>query len=335
VPPRRSRSPAPVAVVDVGGGSTEIVVGDDLGRSAIACRCSSARTADRAVPGRRPADRRAQIAAARAEIDARLDEADAGLAARSAPLGQATLVAVAGTATTLAALALGLEVYDRDAIHGARLDRDTLAALTDKLLATDAAGRARLGPVQPGVRTCSTPARWSSTRSSCAASTRWSSARPTASTGWWPRSTVTAPGPRDLLAAAAPALARCPARSASRRRRRASGRCWSCSRTPRGPRVVLTRRRRDLRSHPGQVSFPGGRIDPGEGHVDAAVREAREEVGLDPDSVEVRRRRSPVLHPAVAVLGRPRRRPVDVHPHTLAENPWEVDEILRVPLASC
>jgi 8-oxo-dGTP pyrophosphatase MutT (NUDIX family) len=51
--------------------------------------------------------------------------------------------------------------------------------------------------------------------------------------------------------------------------------------------VVLTRRSSRLRSHTHQVSFPGGRIDPGERPLDAALREAREEVGIDPATVEV------------------------------------------------
>ena len=46
--------------------------------------------------------------------------------------------------------------------------------------------------------------------------------------------------------------------------------------------VVLTRRSSRLRSHTGQVSFPGGRLDPGETALACALREAREEVGLDP-----------------------------------------------------
>jgi 8-oxo-dGTP pyrophosphatase MutT (NUDIX family) len=52
-------------------------------------------------------------------------------------------------------------------------------------------------------------------------------------------------------------------------------------------RVVLTRRSAALRSHRGQVSFPGGRIDPGEDPPTAARREAFEEVGIDPASVSV------------------------------------------------
>jgi hydroxyethylthiazole kinase-like uncharacterized protein yjeF len=99
-----------------------------------------------------------------------------------------------------------------------------------------------------------------------------------------------------------------------------------------GLEVVLTRRRRDMRSHPGQVSFPGGRLDPGETLEEAALREAREEVGLRAHTVEVVGT-GPTFYippsrfwvaPVVARWSAP---------HELAENPWEVDEILRVPVA--
>lgn len=53
------------------------------------------------------------------------------------------------------------------------------------------------------------------------------------------------------------------------------------------PTVLLTRRTDTLRSHAGQVAFPGGRIDPGEDAVAAALREAMEEVALPPEAVEV------------------------------------------------
>ncbi len=56
----------------------------------------------------------------------------------------------------------------------------------------------------------------------------------------------------------------------------------------RGPDLLLTERAHGMRSHPGHVSFPGGAIDPGDaGPVAAALREAEEEVGLDPAGVEV------------------------------------------------
>jgi 8-oxo-dGTP pyrophosphatase MutT (NUDIX family) len=49
-----------------------------------------------------------------------------------------------------------------------------------------------------------------------------------------------------------------------------------------GAEVLLTRRSMSMRSHRGEISFPGGRVDPGETPVDTALREAHEEVGLDP-----------------------------------------------------
>ena len=51
------------------------------------------------------------------------------------------------------------------------------------------------------------------------------------------------------------------------------------------PGVLLTVRRENLRTHAGQISFPGGRLDPGEDAPAAALREAEEEIGLPPDRV--------------------------------------------------
>jgi 8-oxo-dGTP pyrophosphatase MutT (NUDIX family) len=54
------------------------------------------------------------------------------------------------------------------------------------------------------------------------------------------------------------------------------------------PTVILTLRPDTMRKHPGQVSFPGGRIDPGDdGPVGAALREAEEEIGLPPSAVQI------------------------------------------------
>ncbi len=53
------------------------------------------------------------------------------------------------------------------------------------------------------------------------------------------------------------------------------------------PGVILTQRPQDMRDHPGQVAFPGGKIDPGEDAVQAALREADEELALCPDLVRV------------------------------------------------
>lgn len=56
---------------------------------------------------------------------------------------------------------------------------------------------------------------------------------------------------------------------------------------PEGATVLMTRRSDSLASHTGQIAFPGGRLDPGETAADAALREAWEEVALDPAAVEV------------------------------------------------
>jgi 8-oxo-dGTP pyrophosphatase MutT (NUDIX family) len=56
---------------------------------------------------------------------------------------------------------------------------------------------------------------------------------------------------------------------------------------PDRPGLVFTERRHDMRRHAGEVSFPGGRADPGETLVECALREAQEEIGLDPSAVEV------------------------------------------------
>ena len=54
-----------------------------------------------------------------------------------------------------------------------------------------------------------------------------------------------------------------------------------------GPDLLLTERAHHMRSHPGQISFPGGGIEPGETAREAALREAQEETGLDPSGVDV------------------------------------------------
>jgi 8-oxo-dGTP pyrophosphatase MutT (NUDIX family) len=56
---------------------------------------------------------------------------------------------------------------------------------------------------------------------------------------------------------------------------------------PRDPHVILTQRPRAMRDHPGQVAFPGGKIDPGEDAITAALREAEEELALPRDAVRV------------------------------------------------
>ncbi|HEX6976349.1 MAG TPA: CoA pyrophosphatase [Vicinamibacterales bacterium] len=98
-----------------------------------------------------------------------------------------------------------------------------------------------------------------------------------------------------------------------------------------GPAVPLTVRHHGLARHAGQISLPGGATDPGETLIDAALREADEEVGIDPTSVRVLGELTPVhvlvsgftLHPIVGIT--------DQRPDFRAAE-GEVEEILEVSL---
>jgi len=96
------------------------------------------------------------------------------------------------------------------------------------------------------------------------------------------------------------------------------------------PGVILTVRREDMRTHAGQVAFPGGRIDAGESATDAAIREAWEEVGLDPLLVQPIAELDPYrtvtdfsVTPVIAVI------PPDLQ---LSPHEREVAEVFEAPL---
>jgi 8-oxo-dGTP pyrophosphatase MutT (NUDIX family) len=90
------------------------------------------------------------------------------------------------------------------------------------------------------------------------------------------------------------------------------------------PGVILTLRRENLRTHAGQVAFPGGRIDPGEDEIAAALREAHEEIFLDPAQVVVVGSIAPYrtvtnysVTPVIGVI--PPDLPLESHEHEVAD----------------
>jgi 8-oxo-dGTP pyrophosphatase MutT (NUDIX family) len=102
----------------------------------------------------------------------------------------------------------------------------------------------------------------------------------------------------------------------------------------RGPDVLLTERAATLRAHAGQVSFPGGGLDPQDaGPEDAALREAAEETGLDPDGVRVCGRLPDLYLPVSDYLVTPVLAWWRVPSPTSAVDPAEVARAVRVPLA--
>jgi len=139
-----SRTDGPFLVVDIGGGSTEFVLGTDTVESAISVNIGCVRMSERHFHNDPPtAD---EITIARSDIQNAIDIASASVDIKSAK----TLVCVAGTATTVAAAALNLPEYDRHAIHFSRISADQVHAVSDRFLTMTRDERTALGYMHPG-----------------------------------------------------------------------------------------------------------------------------------------------------------------------------------------
>ncbi len=136
---------APYLVVDIGGGSTEFVLGDDHGvRAARSVDIGCVRLTERHLHGDPPsAD---EIQRAESDIRAALAEVVAEVPVHEA----ATLVGLAGSVTTVAALAMDLPAYDAGAIHGSRIPVGAVRSVTAGLLTATRARRAAMPVMHPG-----------------------------------------------------------------------------------------------------------------------------------------------------------------------------------------
>ncbi|WP_068279998.1 Ppx/GppA phosphatase family protein [Aldersonia kunmingensis] len=135
----------PFVVVDLGGGSTEVVLGDSDGvRAAFSADIGCVRITERCLHTDPPTGE--ELFAAREFVEGRLAEALAVV-----PVEQArTWVGVAGTMTTIAALGRELPEYDPAKVHLSRIDLPRLHEVCDGLIAMNHEQRAALGPMHPG-----------------------------------------------------------------------------------------------------------------------------------------------------------------------------------------
>jgi exopolyphosphatase/guanosine-5'-triphosphate,3'-diphosphate pyrophosphatase len=134
----------PVLAVDIGGGSTEFVLGTDTVQAARSVDIGCVRMTERHLMSDPPTA--SEVAAARADIDAAVS-----LVRETVPLEAAqTLVGLAGSVTTVAAMALDLPSYLPDRIHHARVSADDVRRVARQLLAMDHDARAALPFMHPG-----------------------------------------------------------------------------------------------------------------------------------------------------------------------------------------
>ncbi|KOG91026.1 Ppx/GppA phosphatase family protein [Streptomyces varsoviensis] len=131
-------------VVDIGGGSTEFVVGGERVRAARSVDIGCVRMSERHIRHDPPSAE--EVTAIRADVEAALD-----LAEETVPIREPrTLVGLAGSVTTVAAIELGLEQYDSAAIHRSRISYERVKEVTETLLSATHDERAAIPAMHPG-----------------------------------------------------------------------------------------------------------------------------------------------------------------------------------------
>ena len=128
-------------VVDIGGGSTEIIEGDAEVTWSNSYDIGSVRLTDRVLRNRPPGV--GEMAAAEAEVDDVLSRPPI-------PARTDRIIGVAGTFTSLAAIHLGLPAYDRERVHGSSMSREAIGSMLDHLASLDVPATARIPSLQAG-----------------------------------------------------------------------------------------------------------------------------------------------------------------------------------------
>jgi len=138
-------APSPFLVLDIGGGSTEFVLGAERPTAAHSTQIGSVRLTERLVTSDPPGEH--ELRALRDAVGSVLDEVERSIPAVS---DARTLVAVAGTATTVQAISLGLDPYDPERIHRTRLSFDEAKRVAERLATMTTPERAALPVMAPG-----------------------------------------------------------------------------------------------------------------------------------------------------------------------------------------
>ncbi|GDX17778.1 hydrolase [Actinomycetes bacterium] len=142
--PLRQKHSAPFLIIDLGGGSTELVIGDQEPTGAYSMDVGCVRMTERHTPGGNPT--KEQEAAIRADVRSALKAADTKVDWKTAK----TVVGVAGTVTTVAAHVLNLKTYDPEVLHGASITAEQISQTAQDFITLTPAQRGALPYMHEG-----------------------------------------------------------------------------------------------------------------------------------------------------------------------------------------